>query len=583
MARKIKVTTPTNKPGLAIRLENVSWTPFEVLDAAAEIDESITYYALNDHYQYVVINPSDSTFADKRANSLIFTKNAEKDETQISSMEIIDEFIRAKNNAGESNPQFYDTTYNANVPYLSGEIYVANEGGTAISELKIQEYNTLYPSLDIRLANVEKNYTIKYVQVDDITGLTKVYHVQKAKNCVGKAESDGDNYFSNPNRNVTLVPSKNNYDFFGWSKDGTKEGVVISPKVSDSNDYYDSVWEGINFSELAVDGVVTLYAVFELHKYKATFYNYDGSVIGTTETPYSRVNAVNVVKTLPSRPATDLAFDSVYGFAGWALKTAPNRILDMSTVHPIMDYEFIAVYEEKSVYENVLDTSYLNVINLTTTTCRVSVASGVTLSGKITLPSVINGRNVTEIGTAGFEKQTEITHIFWDNASENTISKFGERAFNNCTSLVYYEMSTTTDCVISNQAFRYTNILDNISLAEQQIFFNRVTSIESAAFTGDFTKSYSLTTLYLSGNLKILNSSIMQNYKNLKQIYIGSADNPTSLTSVADGPFASCGRSADRVDITYYYETGNPLSSTIEDRLKKNIENSQVFITGIAV
>lgn len=75
----------------------------------------------------------------------------------------------------------------------------------------------------------------------------------------------------------------------------------------------------------------------------------------------------------------------------------------------------------------------------------------------------------------------------------------------------------------------------------------------------------------------------MQNYKNLKQIYIGSADNPTSLTSVADGPFASCGRSADRVDITYYYETGNPLSSTIENRLKMNVENSQVFVTGIAV
>lgn len=78
VAKKVKLAS-----SLQIRLENIVWTPFEELDEAAELSEDITYYELNDHYQYVQIETSDKTFAEKRKNSLIFTKNENKDETQI--------------------------------------------------------------------------------------------------------------------------------------------------------------------------------------------------------------------------------------------------------------------------------------------------------------------------------------------------------------------------------------------------------------------------------------------------------------------------------------------------------------------
>lgn len=526
LAKKLSKTTPTSKPGLEIRLENVKWTPFEVLDTAAEIDNETTYYELNDHYQYVITDATDDGFAMKRANGLIYTKVNDK-ESQINSLEILDEFIKAKTAAGETEPpQFKDTVFNGNVPYLSGEIYVDNAPENPISELKIQEYNTYYPSLNIRVANVEKQHTIKYVQVDDVSGTTKVYYTQKAQNAQGKATDEGNLYFANPNRNVTLVPSKNNYDFFGWSTDGTKEKVIISPKEQDSEDYLDSVWEGIDFSQYEVDGVVVLYAAFELHKYNATFYNYDGTVLGTTQTPYSRVDKVNIINVIPSKPADELELTQTYGFAGWALKTAPNRLLDMSNVHPIMDYEFIAVYEEKSVYDNVLSTNYLTVVNLSNGGCQISLASGMKISGKITLPAVVNGRDVVSLGK--FNEQSDLTHIFWSTGAENKVATITEDAFDNCRKLCYYEMGSASQVVIERAGFRYTRVLENMDPTLQTTFLGNVTTIKNAVFAVPFSGfTSSLRELHIPGTLKYLETQAFSNYKSLSSITIGSEDNPT--------------------------------------------------------
>lgn len=582
LAKKISKTTPTSKPGLAVRLENVQWTPYKVLDTAAEINTETTYYELNDHYQYVIINSTDDTFAEKRLNSLIFTKDETINENQITSLEILDKFIEAKKEVGETDqPQFRDTVFNGNVPYLSGEIYVNNTSENPIEELKIQEYNSYYPSLNIRVANITKNHTIKFVQVDDVSGITKVYFTQKAEFPQGAATDEGNKYFANPNRNVTLVPSKNNYDFFGWSTDGTKENVVINPKVQDSDDYFDSVWNSIQFENYEVDNVVTLYAAFELHKYNATFYNYDDSIIGTTQTEYSRINSVNVVNILPSKPADDLPLTQVYGFVGWALKNNPTRVLDMSTIHPIMDYEFVAVYEEKSVYDNVLSSSYLTTVN-SGSGCEISVASGVKLSGKITLPANINGKDVIAIRNNGFLNQSDITHIFWSNGTENKVAKIGEAAFNQCIKLVYYEMSNSVTSInIGNASFRYTRILENLDEYQMKQFFEKVTAIQRNAFSMDYDIVSPLTTLYLPSGLKTLEDVAFVNYRNLSQVIIGSSGNPIQLTSIGQGPFNGSGINVDQLKITYYYRAGNPLSPDMVSNLKYQVAAKSVVVEGI--
>ena len=558
VAKKIAKTTPTSKPGLEIRMENVQWTPYRLLDTAAEIDAETTYYALNDHYQYVIIDSNDETFAEKRLNSLIYTKDESVDETQITSLEVIDKFIAAKKEAGStSSPQFKDVTFDGNVPYLSGEIYVYNSEENPISELKIQEYNEYYPSLNIRVAHVEQNHTIKYVQIDDVSGVTKVYYVQKSSEAKGAMTDENNTRFANPNRNVTLVPSKNNYDFFGWSTDGTKEKVIISPKAEGSTDYLDNIWSNINFEEYEVDNVVTLYAAFELHKYNATFYNYDQSVLGTTQTEYSRINPINVINMLPSKPATDLDLTQVYGFVGWAMKSAPSRVLDMSTIHPIMDYEFIAVYEEKSVYDNVIDNSYLQFIR-SGDNYEVQAANGVTLSGKITLPSTYNGQDIVAIRQGGFANQKRLTHVFFDVGTSNKITTVDADAFKGCSSLVYYETSHIVEGIVfNNGSFNTTDILNGMNEEQQKAFFYKVVSIGSNAFTRDFGKGpFDIYTLYLPAGLVTLGNNAFSNHKMLSKIVVGDANSPSRLETVGDRPFLGCALTSLNIRLTYYHAAG---------------------------
>lgn len=545
VAKKIKLNS-----SLQIRLENITWTPFEVLDEAAELSKDIVYYELNNHYQYTPIEIEDETFTEKRLNSLIFTKNSEKDETQIQSMELLDKFIAA--NKINSNLQFNDTTYPTNIPYVSGEIYVDNSNGEAISELAIQKYNASYPSLDIRVAKVEKNYTIKFVQKDE-TGLIKTYFVQKASNCAGAAEAGDNEYFANPNRNSTLIPSKNNYDFFGWSTDGSQEKVIIQP--GGDGVYYDDVWEKYDFSTIAVDNVVTLYAAFELHKYNATFYNYDGTVLGTTQTPYDRNKPINTLSIIPAKTADDLDLYEVYGFEGWAMKSAPNRVLDMSTVHPIMDYEFIAVFKEKSVYDNVLDPQYLSVI-----AGSLSVKSGVQLSGKITLPTTINGIDITTIAQGGFSEQSEITHIFWSNNVNNKVSTIKENAFSNCTKLVFYEMSQVVNVRVEASAFQYTQVIAGFNNDDNLMdnFFKKVTFIGANAFAANASSAkadYTTTYLKVAGSIADIGNSAFGYCENLAQVIIGDSDNPVNGLIWATGakPFQKrSGGSKIEINMTYY-------------------------------
>ena len=235
----------------------------------------------------------------------------------------------------------------------------------------------------------------------------------------------------------------------------------------------------------------------------------------------------------------------VYGFVGWALKNNPTRVLDISTIHPIMDYEFVAVYEEKSVYDNVLSSSYLTVVN-SGSGCEISVASGVKLSGKITLPANINGKDVIAIRNNGFLNQSDITHIFWSNGTENKVAKIGEAAFNQCIKLVYYEMSNSVTSInIGNASFRYTRILENLDEYQMKQFFEKVTAIQRNAFSMDYDIVSPLTTLYLPSGLKTLEDVAFVNYRNLSQVIIGSSGNPIQLTSIGQGPFNGSGINVD--------------------------------------
>ena len=77
-----------------------------------------------------------------------------------------------------------------------------------------------------------------------------------------------------------------------------------------------------------------------------------------------------------------------------------------------------AIYEDKSVYDNVIDLKYLDYdLNVDGESYYIGINPAYVLSGKITLPTRINNKPVTQLGSnaANFsgEKGVNITHIFW--------------------------------------------------------------------------------------------------------------------------------------------------------------------------
>ena len=561
---------------LQLRLENISWTPYTVLDTAAEFDASVEYYQLNDHYQYVKIeNPTDnSDFQFARNNGLIYLKN-NKDETQITSAELLEVLIADRK---KESPQYKDTETLTNIPYLSGEIYINNSSETPITELQIQEYNKYYPSLDIRIANVTVNKTLKYVQLSE-NDVLKIYDSQKG------AEWNSSN-FENPNNITTLVPSKNNYDFKGWSTTSDGKNIIITSSSTDSD------WETAlaGFS----GDVVTLYAIFIPHPYKATFYDYtQENILEVVTTDYTRDENtfINVTNILPSKPIDEsLKLTEVYGFLGWALKNSPNKIVDLKTIKPIMDYEFIPLFEKKSVYDNVLDSKYLTFTDYDSegSGYLVEVASGVTLSGKITLPATYapSGKEkkpVKGIATAGFQNQNGITHIFFENSTLNSIQFIGQKAFYGCKNLVYFENTTleTINQYINQQAFSQTLLIENMSVSDQYQFFSRVKSIGKAAFEAQSNYNHTQTKIAIAGHVAILESQIFQGYSQITSISIGNEDDPSQLATIAaKGPFSGVGTEGTDLVLYFYYKEQIPSSV---NALLTNINGEIDNITPIEV
>lgn len=207
-------------PSLAINLENINWTPYRlveygevpfkmiVLDQETYRNDG-TYYTLNDEgvyepsygtfvvnqvyyyipYTYVKktdhytfekydILKSDQTLVDTwkkdTLNSYIYEYDASKDliDKAPKDLSMIDAFIASYNASSKEN-YFIDTAQRADgdisnkKPYMSGNIFVHNEDGDEIDELKIRNhYKVYYPDLDIFVAKAKKSYTAKFIRIE---------------------------------------------------------------------------------------------------------------------------------------------------------------------------------------------------------------------------------------------------------------------------------------------------------------------------------------------------------------------------------------------------------------------------------
>ena len=432
----------------SISLKDVYWCPYEQVQYGESYVDATSYFIVTDHNtfdSYTYTNATDWDF--DTLNGLIYTYNSNADKSIIQTTALLDNFIDWYLN--ESN-QFTDTSdAPLSVPTITGTVFIANSNGAAIDEGRLTSYyEQYYPSLTIYAENVNQSNVTKYVNILD-SGKMEVIDIRRG---------DGEH----PQMVTKEHPTKTNYDFKGWAD---KDGNLIV--AYDGTDYVNAEASLNTLSFSQENNVITLYAKFEDHAYHMRFYNADNILIEDVGYIYSVENGVVPTAQIPSYTDNALELKEVYKWLGWARKgDSSSQLINVSTLHPTNDLDFIAVYEKTSVYNNILDTKYLLISNNFQNDGIIGLNPNYYLTGKITLPTMINGFPVKQLGsdsdsTYRFSYNNvpnSITHIFF--AEDNRqIERISNGCFDNNSGLVYFE-ALPSCAEIGSQAFYQCSNLD---------------------------------------------------------------------------------------------------------------------------
>ena len=511
-----------------INLTNVNWSPYQLVEEDEVYSgNSNEYKVINNHYGLVDFTYNEGNWAYQVTNKEIYKIRDINNETinQISDIDMLNEFI--------SNNNYQGLTNNSN-PYISGIIYVNNS--EAIDEYYIRNtLQTAYPDVTFLFNNVIQRPTARFIYYTDIdeptAGSLYKYVKENPLSIQTLASNTGSSWFVNP---ITAYGQLDkmlaNYDFFGWAKETTNDATGDNIYTI-GNKKYEVLISNDGGSWVRPEGSLgndyVFYAIFKLHAYQRKFYNADGSynpngsfntgnatLITTNYQTYATTRGVEpakkdgkeVVPTL-ELPDTEENFYYVNKFKGWALTKQPSVIQALSELPVNSDYEFVAVYERINVYdeENILDSKYL-IYNAESTYGGISIElnTDYSLSGKITLPTSIDGKTITVIANNGFAGfKHNITHIFWadppaeNHASSRGLKEIKQNAFYNSINLKYYEQPNTCK-ILGSSAFQNCILLCNEYHGHNVTYeiLQPIRNIENQIFAG----CQSLHSLYIPGH-----------------------------------------------------------------------------------
>lgn len=420
-----------------LTLTKVKWSPYTQL-VEGDIynpDERDLYYKDNGHYGLTHYEYDRDTFNGDVLTGALYKLNSsisQEDINQITDVSMLEELIRNTH---------YVSTSGTNVPNISGVIYVNNSD--AVDELYIK--NTLvknYPQLTFFFANVTPCYSAKFVLYDEETksySYVKFIDENITEPTVQKIAAN--EWFENPYN--LYVATKDNYDFHGWSTTNDDSGLITSDNWAAAKD---SIFDADNHDYV-------FYAVFTIHKYEMTYYDGDGSVLSTVYVPAGEFIVNYPCTKMPYKDDSNLSLDKVYKFVGWGTMADSTSVLDWTETgvgRASNNRRFYPVFEEDSVYNNVLPEYFLKQIAMYNGGPLIGLADGYSVRGKITLPAKFNGQQITGIGMNGFANNTNLRMVFWQKGA--TPTNIQDNAF-------YYS------------GLRYFEFLDTIELIGGSAFF----------------------------------------------------------------------------------------------------------------
>lgn len=518
---------------LKISLTDVDWSPYRQLDMEAEYDSNITYYTDDNHYgfkTYTYTTPAAWQLALSNKEIYSYDNSRAADSMKIKDIQMLLDFI--------NRAQFKNTvSTGASVPVITGTIYVNNT--EPVDENVIRNtllLNTAFPAekLNIHFAKVKKGYSARFLQVEE-DGTYKVIGTQ-----VLAADSIATQFrFKSPYE--MYEAKRDNFDFWGWSTTNSADNVIAAETwaTSDNSKVTAGVYD------------YTFYAVFTRHKFTISY------KIGTMDTGFSELLSDKITfgdflinpAVLPTLDESKLDDLERFKFLGWTqdrtntvVATANQaKLVNVATMQAMDDYTFYGVFMKESVYDSVtggnnyadyfefMELAYTDTADSSFDITGWGISAKVLFNGKVTIPTIHEGKPVVAIMTDGFLNQSGITHVYWDKNNPNEVRRFGSTAFSNCTSLKKIEMPPKL------------RVLQDYALAgcyqlQQYNFDGNLLTIGGNALNlsihAPAGKVYE--PIYIGGKVQSLGFyAFSNNSMPLKVVEIGAPDDPSQLANIA--------------------------------------------------
>ena len=419
-------------PYLGIQLEDVLWSPYQIVGEGAiynQEDVDKYKYANNDFTFSAYIYTNEDDWNLHIANGRIY-KYIGSEVELAKNLELLNKLITNKECfVKEYQPELPSADMGR--PYISGEIYIDNID--PISETDITNYYNIYfPDLKIKVANIKPSNRIRFVQRHEPT-------MGKTEKELSVLRFDEGDY--SPSKivvpNIPQIIHYDSSDIWEYEENGEIKEVKTENLASIINNF-------------ASGNEFTFYTKYVRHPYKITFY-YDDD-----EEPYVKDVLYNdfigmPTEIYPYKDASKLALTQVYKFEYYVAKEGSAVKAELESIKATRDMEFWAYFTEDSVYNNVISQDYIYIDNSGSIKRKSNIGDDnfrAMLKGKITLPT--NGAKVVSTGL--LQLAENITHVFFENSNNSSLTRIDDYAFNYLSNVIYIEIPSTVYS-IGNNAF----------------------------------------------------------------------------------------------------------------------------------
>lgn len=604
-----------NKKHLALQLVDVDWSNFSVIsDDITYSSSTVTNYYCkldNETYEQLPAGFTLSQWNQGVLDGIIFKRS---EDSLVKNLDFLDVIIGEYNNANIEKQDFQfrninDDALDANkkvLPKITGRIHVENDESNPIDENQILNYyNKYFPDLEITANYVTAALRVTFVEYD-----TNGARVVLAKQKIAKGDTVSIVYPEETN------PVRSHHDFQGWMivvSDGTTAADYQVAESTIRKNYSvmtkgTKVYSNLNDETLQTylneQGSVVLAAIYFIHTYNVTFYEYDNQsvleVVG--------INSGNNMHGPASVPYKPIAGEGTLykcnKFLGWTNSLTSKTPLTIEKIRVSTDMEMYPVFEENaSVYDNLLTADELTytwdsslngwVVGINTTKLGKNE--------KICFPKILTDPAnthvdgpIVKIADQAFYNNQIITHVFFEGAQDNTsnLLQIGLEAFcadtNMVNSLVYIDLPSSIQ-VISNYAFALANFSSMTSLTSLGSG-TKITGagifVNAAHYGENWPEA-----LILPGTRAFVGEN-MFNQSGWKEYYIGTAEEPLTedvyniyqaAESAGSHPW-EYGRAENVVvpqKITIYAKGLSEDATTIQETFKNLIQgyDSSIVIT----